>query len=293
MKRTFFSIVLIGAVFVGSPADADWRDYYDWEAFLVISDGVDKTKLRIGASDKATNGYDKGYDEFAYFGGYIRAYFMHSEWGQRTQKGSDYYVADIRSNTFPQTWDFTLLASRTGRDANISWDLRHVEAEGCNTIELALTDLATGTTTVMTDTVTDESGRTSLVNKDYSYYNASRSNHAFRVTATEIPAATGDAPSGLRSNAGSGAVVLHWDAPTDPLVAGYKLYRSDNGGGLVLISGDALLTDEDGDALIAYNDKTAHKSRGKKGASNSFVYAVTSVNAEGCESADSSITVTR
>lgn len=291
MKRILSSMIVLGLVLGYTPAEADWRDAYKWEVFLWETDGVDKTKLRIGTSDKATDGYDAIYEEYAYLAGYMRAYFYHPEWGRRFYGGSDYYTGDIRATSLPQSWNFYILASRTGRDVTISWNLRHLEADGCTDIELSLTDLANGQTVVMTETTEDLNGRVSLVNTDYSYYNGSRAPHAFTVTATEVAAQTADAPAGLRANPGAGRIVLHWDA--DTTVLGYRVYRAEDGGALELQTGEELLTDDDGDGTVAYVDKSATRVKGNRGGSATYTYAVTAVAEGGCESKEATIDVSR
>lgn len=294
MKRLMFAIVVLGLALgltpdggVGGAGAADWRDVYKWEVFVWQTDGIDKTKLRVGASDKATDGYDPIYEEFGYLAGYIRAYFYHPEWAMSTQGGSDYYVGDIRSAGFPQTWDFEVLASRTDRDVTVSWNLRHLESETCKDIELSLTDIVNGQTVVMTEAVEDAYGKREYVNTSYAFYNTSATPHLFTIVAREVASFTGEAPVGLRANPGGGRIVLLWDGDTG--VEGYRVYRGEDGGEGELVSGEDLLTDVDGDGNVTFVDMTV--TRGTVPVT--YAYEVRAVNAEGCESEPAIVDVVR
>jgi hypothetical protein len=269
MKRSLLLIFVLAMVFSHAPAQAvDWRDYYTWEAVIFHDDGSEQAKLKIGASGRATDGYDGIYEVDAYTSGSLRPYFYHPEWGRGgISGGTDYYWSDIRSESLPQTWDYYVQDSSTGRNVTLTWDLSHLEPQGCSVVELALTDTANGQTVVLTEA------------QEYVYYNSTTSPHSFRVVATEGAGPKMAAPSGLRSNPGGGQIVLHWDA--DAGVSGYRVYRDG-----VLLNADTLVTDDDGDGTAAFGDSSA-------GGPSTYTYTVTSVSELGCESEEATIEVTR
>jgi len=278
MKRFMLSILIL-SILIGyaSLAQADWTDYYKWESIIWQDDGTEKGKLKIGTSKDATNGYDPIYEKDAFFAGNLRSYFYHPEWGRSSIPGAtDYYWDDIRSANLPQTWDFSVEGYRTDRNITLTWDISHLAGDACSSIELSMTDMVSGQTVVMTDGT----------NASYSYFNASSSAYPFRVTAKEVPIAIA-APANLRANQGSGEVVLHWSA--EAAMAGYKVYRSASGGAFALVSGDSLVTDNNGDGIINFVDKTADK----KSAPTTYTYAVTAINPTGCESSQATVEVIR
>jgi hypothetical protein len=278
MKRILLSVIVLALAAVYSQAQAvDWRERYLWMAYIDQDDGVQKVQLRIGASEQATDGYDV-YDIDAYFYGAIRSYFYHPEWGRSTIPGAtDYYVGDIRSTNLPQSWDFDVIANRTGGNVTLTWDLSRLRNIGaCSAVELAMTDMTNGQTVVLTETTS------------YVYYNDDAAPHKFSISATEVPVASGDAPDGLRGSTGGGRIVLIWN--TAPEALGYKVYRSENGSGLALVSGEALVTDVDGDGEAKFTDKSASKG---KDAPITYTYEVTAVDTDGCESEPATINIER
>jgi hypothetical protein len=291
MKRILLSVILLALAAVYSQAEAvDWRNYYLWMAYIDQDDGMQRVQLRIGASERAYDGYDAMYDIDAYFSGQIRSYFYHPEWGRSSiPGGTDYYVGDIRSTYLPQTWDFDVMAYNTGRNVTLTWNLSRLRNIGaCSAVELALTDMLNGQTVVLTEAYEDDYGNKSYINTSYVYYNSSSAPHGFRIVATEVPVPSGDAPDGLRGSTGGGRIVLVWNSAPEAL--GYRVYRSENGSGLALISGEALVTDVDGDGEAKFTDKTA--SKGKTGPM-SYTYEVTAVGSDGCESRPVVIDVAR
>jgi hypothetical protein len=226
----------------------------------------------------ASDGYDAIYEIDAYFSGQIRSYFYHPEWGRSAiPGGSDHFVGDIRSTNLPQSWDFDVIANRTGGNVTLTWNLSRLRNIGaCSAVELAMTDMTNGQTVVLTETTS------------YVYYNDDAAPHKFSISATEVPVASGDAPDGLRGSTGGGRIVLVWN--TAPEALGYKVYRSENGSGLVLISGETLITDVDGDGEAKFTDKTASKG---KDAPIIYTYEVTAVGTNGCESEPATIDVER
>ncbi|MHC4278482.1 MAG: hypothetical protein ACYSTI_14370 [Planctomycetota bacterium] len=270
MKRILLSIVVMAVVMGYSRAQADWRDYYTWEVVIWQYDGVEKAKLKIGTAPTATELYDPIYEVDAYFAGSLKSYFYHPEWGRSAKAGAtDYFWSDIRSESLPQTWDFEVVADRIG-DVTLSWDLSHLEAPGCSSIELTLIDNKTGQAVSFTDT------------PSYVYYNDLNSPHSFTVTAAEVPGSDIDAPTGLMSNPGGGHVTLRWT--DDARAAGFRVYR-DAG----LISGDTLVTDVDGDGRVVFSDKDVKKGK----VEITYTYAVTAVTPDGCESETAEIEVSR
>ena len=281
MKRSWFLILVALAVVLGySTADArvNWRNYYTWEVVFKATDGTERTKLSIGASERATDGYDAVYEVDEYRAGSFRAYFYHPEWGRGSiADGTDYYWSDIRSENLPQTWDLTVQANRTGRNVTLNWNLAHLENDGCSTIDLTLVDTQGGNSVDMTG-----GGANS-----YEYYNGSTAPRLFTITASGGVGTSGEAPIGLRSSPGGGQIVLHWD-DDDAEADGFRVYRDGT-----LVSGPSLVTDIDADGTVAYVDKTAVKSSGKEAGPATYVYTVTSVAEGGCESEAAAVEVAR
>lgn len=293
MKRMILSIVAIAVLLGVAPAaEAAWRDYFNWEVYVWMDDGQEKGKLRIGTSELATDGYDSKFESDAFPAGYVRPYFYHPEWNRSSQPGgTNYFYSDIRSSALPQTWIMSVQAYRTGRDVTLSWDLKHLESAACKDISIALTDDANGQTVIITEMDADEHGNKFQVNPSYSYYNASNAVHTFTVVASEIDAAVGDAPANLDVKSERGPVVLQWDA--DSSIDGYRIYRDGN-----VVSGEALLTDDDADGKITYVDKGVLQKikadrRSATTRSTSYEYSVVSVSSEGCEGEASTVGVTR
>ena len=280
MKRSCFIILVALAVVLGySTADArvNWRNYYTWEVPLKVNDGTATNKLSIGASDKATDGYDAIYEVDEYLGNepqsrLLRTYFYHPEWGKSVTN----YWSDIRSENLPQTWNLTVQAYRTNRNVTLNWNLAHLENDGCSTIDLTLVDTQGGNSVDMTG-----GGANS-----YEYYNGSTAPHHFTITASGGVGTSGEAPIGLRSSPGGGQIVLHWD--DDAEADGFRVYRDGT-----LVSGPSLVTDIDADGTVAYVDKTAVKSSGKEAGPATYVYTVTSVAEGGCESEAAAVEVAR
>ena len=269
MKKILSAIVFISVIIMNTPAHATWHYYYKWVILMWQDDGTEKGRLKIGTTETATDGYDPLYEVDAFFAGSLRSYFYHPEWGRASslEGASDHFWADIRSTTLPQTWDFSVEAYRTDRNVKVYWDLSYMHPEICTNVELTMADMENGETIVLTENPT----------ASYSYYNASSSPHTFRVNAKEIPVVK-DTPTNLGANPGGGQVVLHWN--TVPAMAGYRVYRGENGGSRALISGDSLITDTNGDGIVSFVDKNLQKGK----TPITYSYAVTAVNASGCES---------
>ena len=77
---------------------------------------------------------------------------------------------------------------------------------------------------------------------------------------------------------------MRWDS--DTTVAGYRVYKDGT-----LVSGQMLLTDDDGDGKVEFIDESAPKGRDKKGESLALIYSVVSVGQNGCEGAPAAIEV--
>lgn len=271
--KIFLSAIMVSVFLYGFSTQA----HADWKVFINATDGQEKANIAIGGYSSAVDGYDALYEVDAFFAGNLRSYFYHPEWGRSSIAGAtDYFWTDIRSTILPQTWDFSVEGYRTDRNITLTWDISHLAGDACSSIELSMTDVASGQTVVMTDSA----------NASYSYFNASSSGHPFRVTAKEAPIVI-DAPAGLRANQGSGEVVLHWNA--DAAMTGYKVYRSASSGAFVLVSGESLVTDNNGDGTINFVDKTADK----KSVPTTYTYAVTAINQAGCEGSQATVEVIR
>ncbi len=281
MKRLVFittiMVLALGVTLGVTQAKAgDWRDYFTWEASIFVSDGVESPspKLKVGASEDATEGYDRAYEKDARFGGAIRTYFHRPEWGRGAIGDTDYYWYDIRSTELPQAWTFKVEANRIG-DITLDWNTDHVVSDGCSSIELVLTDNTTGQSVVMTDPA----------NSSFVYYSSSVSPRSFSVNASASAVSDGLAPTGFRANPGAGQLILHWDF--DSTVAGYKVYRDG-----VLVSGDALIVDADGDGTGVFVDKNTAKGRATA-VSHSYSISSVAKGDAGCESDQSSVQVSR
>ncbi|HWD18566.1 MAG TPA: glucoamylase family protein [Verrucomicrobiae bacterium] len=93
---------------------------------------------------------------------------------------------------------------------------------------------------------------------------------ALLFAALVLPAGAVNAPTGLVSRSGDQSIVLHWDPNTDANLAGYRVYRSQNGGAFQSLSNNLITTRGFCD-LSALNGKTN-------------VYQITAVNASAQES---------
>jgi fibronectin type 3 domain-containing protein len=76
-------------------------------------------------------------------------------------------------------------------------------------------------------------------------------------------------PAGVRALASAASIELSWDANTEPDLAGYRVYRSTNGGGFEKIA--------DVNEIPAYSDRAVE--RGK-----TYRYAITAIDKSGNES---------
>jgi len=92
------------------------------------------------------------------------------------------------------------------------------------------------------------------------------SNEATWVYKDTFPPAP---PAGLRAAASAASIELSWDANTEPDLAGYRVYRSTNGGAFEKIA--------DGNEIPAYSDRAVE--RGK-----TYRYAVTAIDKSNNES---------
>src|SRR5262249_34506708 len=82
------------------------------------------------------------------------------------------------------------------------------------------------------------------------------------------------APANLRATASANSVELSWDANTEPDLAGYRIYRSVNGGAFEKIA--------DVNEIPAYSDKPVD-------AGKAYRYVVTAVDESGNESVRSTV----
>lgn len=248
-----------------------------WKTMVMFNDGSTENVLYVGGSSSSTEGYDPLEEGNAYFSGPMSAYFYQPAWGRsKAPGGSDYYMSDIRSLSFPQTFTLNVKDVLLNKNISVKWNTDGAkEFLKCEGLELTFADVSTGAAVKI-------AGDTS-----YTYTNSSTEPRVFTVTAnkTANPAKPA-APQNLTSNPGEGQVVLHWASDTS--VSGFKLYRDG-----ALISGGTLLVDDDGDGKVAFVDKSAPKGKGKKGESVASVYSVVAVGQSGCEGARASVEVTR
>lgn len=262
---------VIGLLPAGAAAAAMWK------TMVMFNDGSTENVLYVGGSSASTEGYDPLEEGNAYFSGPMSAYFHQQAWGRsKVPGGSDYYMSDIRSLTFPQTFTLNVKDVLLNKNISVKWNTDGArEFLKCEGLELTFADVATGASVKI-------AGDTS-----YTYTNSSTEPRVFTVTANKsaVPAKPA-APQNLTSNPGEGQVVLHWASDTSASV--YKVYRDG-----VLISGGTLLVDDDGDGKVVFVDKSAPRGKGKKGESLMSVYSVIAVGQNGCEGAGASVEVTR
>ncbi len=306
MKRmerivAFIPIVALAVIAGYSPVRAevlgdDWQDYFSWEAYIWLDDGVEKPELKIGAAENATDGLDVLFEKSATFmmtgatGAQLQAYFLHPE-------ASGPFWSDIRSNTFPQSWEMYVKAYRSG-NITLTWKVDHVVGGACSSITLGLTDRG------YDGTIADYTEITDPANGSYVYNNTSTAVRTFEIEATSVDESPA-APTGLVAITGKDAVryfsegkktgsgkiskrtvVVEWDAVAS--LDGYSVYRSDNGGEPALISGDALVTDGDGDGKAVLVDYGLERVK-----AGTFTYSVIGAIGEECLSAEATVTVTR
>lgn len=249
-----------------------------WKVPVKFKDGTNENVLYIGGSVGSTDGYDPLEEMDAYFGGNMTSYFYHPEWGRST----DYYMADIRSINYPQEWTLYVQDNLTG-DVDVTWNLYHArQAMVCRGLELIFIDPATGQSLQMTD------------GASYTYYNdaSTSTTMSFTITAMQTaPVEKLPGPENLGTNPGHGTVNLHWDDGVQGAV-GYQVYRGVEGSATQsLISGDNPVIDDDGDGEVIFRDKSFTK--GKKGESSVYIYAVAGVDNNGCTGERATVNVTR
>jgi hypothetical protein len=196
----------------------------DWLAKIVVSYGNDSSKVALGASTVAVDGFEKRYIERA-FPGYLTAYFYYPEWGLETP----YFARDMKSIYLPQEWTFHVSSRFTSKDMEIRWDTSRVP----DTITLVLEDVTTGATVNMMEA------------SSYTYYNTDSAARAFRVTADgtfevppgEEPPADSTPPetvitTSVPESIGTSEVTIEYTGTDDVTAAGsleYS-YSVDNGG---------------------------------------------------------------
>lgn len=289
---TFFAVFILAAMVDAPKAVGANAGVYDWKATIWMSDGTEKSRLDIGASDKATDGYDPIFEKDAYTAGYVRPYFYHPEWNRSSISGAtDYYWSDVRSSALPQTFEFKLEAYRTSVDVELTWDLKKMNSTVCAAKTLLLTDNSTGASVNLGESIS------------YSYFSSTTAPRSFTVTVSEDVTDVAEASNLSALSAGS-KVIVSWDSSNS--VSGYVLSKSVDGGDSVSLS-DVLITDEDGDGSITFIDAgfdsisvPTTKRRGRDGAgssstsgSSTVTYTVTAVDENSCTSSVSVVEVVR
>lgn len=294
MKKTFitlFAVIIATSMISVTKVEGANTGVYDWKATIWISDGTENNKLDVGASDKATDGYDPIFEKDAYTAGYVRPYFYHPEWNRSSMTGgTDYYWSDVRSSTLPQSFSFKVEAYRTSVDVELTWDLKKLNSNVCASKNLLLIDNSTGASTNLNDLTS------------YTYFSTSTSPRTFTLNVSEDITDVANASNLSAVSAGSN-VIVSWDSSGSN---GYVITKSVDGSSAVSLS-DALITDEDSDGKITYIDSdfdsisTPTKSRRGRGNSAStssgststVTYTITAVDSNSCTSSESTVEVIR
>ncbi len=147
MKKAIYITSLLVIFLITSYSEA--MSSQGWYARIVAKGGYEFTSLYLGASTINTDGYENS-DSPGYPDGYLKAYFYEPTWPL-----GEFYWGDYRSVNLPQTWTVNIIARY--RSAGVDWDIAHVPS----TIDMFITDEATGTRINMRDQIRYEYASTS------------------------------------------------------------------------------------------------------------------------------------
>lgn len=217
--------------------------------------GTAVTRLRLGASPQASNGFDPAEDLEAISSPALSAVVRHSDYpaGQAT------LWWDIRHDDFPQVWSVEVGSDQPNAAVTLSGSFLSAAGQnGCLGSAWSLRDALTG------DVVDLTAGST-----DYSYRNTAGIVRRFEITATQDPSSPPLAPVNVWSpRQGRTSVYLAWSGATDPSLK-YHVYRETDQGTTRLTTSPIIAT--------AYLDAGADRTK-------ITTYYVTTVTKSGCES---------
>lgn len=162
MKKLFTYIAVFTSLLLMHPAFG--YSAVKWLADIRVTYGDDSNRLLLGADNRATDGFDNGFEIRAILGGYVQAYFEHPEWNKETS----YFWSDIRYINLPKEWVFYAASYYVNSQMRLSWELTDVPP----TVDVFLTDDATGSTIDM------------KLKSSYIYTNTASVARVFRVNAT-------------------------------------------------------------------------------------------------------------
>ena len=201
MHTTIKRTIILAALLIGTAATTQAAD---WNLPLTVASGVTRTGVVIGISDKATNGYDNGYDaQNPFTDELISAYFSHPEWNLiKSGKAVSSFYRDVRGAT-PQNYILTVKTTLT--PLTISWGSNIIPA----TLHATISD---GSTTA------DMQKTTSFT------YSPSGQTTNLTISITNGDSTPPTVPSNLKFAVKDSSIYLSWDANSEPDLKGYRLH---------------------------------------------------------------------
>ena len=201
MHTTIKQTIILAALLIGV---ATTTQAADWNLPITVASGVTRTGVVIGMSDKATSGYDNGYDaQNPFTDELISAYFSHPEWNLiKSGKPVSSFYRDVRG-AIPQNYILTVKTTLT--PLTLSWGSNIIPA----TLNATISD---GSTTA------DMQKATSFT------YSPSGQTTTLTISVTNGDSTPPAVPSNLNFKIKDSSIYLSWDANTEPDLKGYRLH---------------------------------------------------------------------